>query len=70
MYSSPVRWQTDHAESTRPGIFLRGRRNIPVDIVFPQAVTSSLNILIGFLTDCSMNKGSFTGSFEDLVKHG
>jgi len=53
--------------STRPGIFLRGRKNIPADIVFPQTVTSSLNKLIAFLILCRMNKGLVTGRFADLV---
>lgn len=60
----------DHATSTRPGVFLRARKIIPVDIVSPQAVTISLNILRAFLIDCGMNKGSLTGSSEDLAKYG
>lgn len=60
----------DHAASTSPGVFLRSRKIIPEDIVFPQAVTNSLNILMAFLIDSGRNKGSLTGSSEDLVKLG
>lgn len=44
VYSSLAHLQMDHAASTRPDIFLRGRKTLPVDIVFPQNVTSPLNI--------------------------
>ena len=58
----------DHAASTSPGVFLRSRSYLY--IVFPQAVTNSLNILMAFLIDSGRNKGSLTGSSEDLVKLG